>query len=117
LIGLGLSVLLCAAALGTFQASEVIPPVIPMDDLLGGLTVLALLALLGTLVAQWLVPVVGVTREVRTAYRRVSRAVNVRRYDPDVLGGGYVTFAFGNREFADRFQEMNGGVVSAGRVG
>lgn len=116
LAGLGLSLLFCVFAFGLSQVFGVAAGD-PLDDLIGVLAVVGFVALAGTLVAQWLVSVVGLAPETRRAHRLVSKAVRVMRYDPDSLGGGYVTFAFGNADFAEQFQRMNTGVVLPGRGG
>jgi len=114
LAGLALSLLLCTA---TFAISWAFEPGDQLDAVLGSLIVLTPLALVGTLIAQWLVTVVGVDRAAGRTYRRVLRAVKVRRYDPDMFGGGYITLTFANDHFADLFREMNVGVVMPGGVG
>jgi len=114
--GLGLSLLASIAGLGISYVLGAIPD-ISLFTFLGSLTIFVPLALLGTLIAQWLVSVVGLNREVRETFRRVSKAAKVKRYDADVLGGGYITLAFVNEHFADLFQQMNTGVVLPGRLG
>lgn len=114
LTGLGASLLFCAVAFGLGQTFVAVPGGL-LDRAIGLLLLLAVLTFLGSWVGRWLASLIGLTAESRATYRRVSGAVRVRRYDPDPFGGGYVTFAFGNRDFADRFQEMNTGVVLEGR--
>ena len=115
LAALGLSLFLCAV-LTIPQAFEVVPGT-SVYTFLGSLIILVPLVLLGTLAAQWFASVVGLGHEVRKTFRRVSKAVGIRRYDTNPLGDGYITLAFGNEQFADLFQETNVGVVLPGRLG
>jgi hypothetical protein len=112
---LGASLFVCVA-LGVPQAFEVVPGT-SVYTFLGSLIVLVPLALLGMLAAQSLASVVGLEHEVRETFRRVSKAVGIKRYDTDPLGGGYVTLAFDNEQFADLFQQRNVGIVLPGRLG
>lgn len=115
LVALGVCLFLCVA-LGLPQALGAVPGT-SVYTLLGSLIVLAPLALVGMLAAQWFASVVGLEREVRDTFRRVSRAVGIERYDTNPLGDGYVTLAFGNEQFADLFQKTNVGVVLPGGLG
>jgi hypothetical protein len=111
-VALGVSLFLCVA-LGLPQTLEAVPGT-SVYTFLESLIVLAPLALVGMLAAQSFASVVGLEREVRDTFRRVSRAVGIEHYDTDPLGDGYVTLAFGNEQFADLFQKINVGVVLPG---
>lgn len=114
LFGLGLSLVMCIVA--AFLAQRVGETAwSALDPLVGVLLALAGITVVAALVVQWLVGVVGLEREAREIYRRVSEAVQVKRYDPGVVDSGYVTLAFVSQEFAQRFEEMNAGVVMPGR--
>ena len=115
-IGLGVVLFLVVVAVIASYASEAIPDT-SFFTLLGGVIILAPVALLGIWIAQWLASNVGLNREVRRAFRRVLKAVKIRRYDVDMWGEGHITFAFINAHFADLFQEMNTGVVLSGKLG
>jgi hypothetical protein len=114
--GLALSLFMCLLAFGLSRLLQTTSSTL-LDSLLGVLIILLPLVILGTLLAQWLVSIVGLSREERATYRLASKGATIRRYDPNELGVGYVTLGFANEEFADRFQEMNQGIVTAGRVG
>ena len=117
LIGLGLSLFLCIA---TFALSRVLEanPSPTLDTILGVLIILVPVALVGALVAPWLMVTLGIDPETRGTFRNVSNGAKIKRYDPDVFGrGGHVTLVFNNETFIKRFVEMNTGVVLPGRMG
>lgn len=114
--GVALSLLMCLLAFGLSRLLLATPSTF-LDTLLGILLVLLPLIVLGTVLAQWLVSVIGLSRQERETYRLVSKGATIRRYDPSDVGVGYITLAFVNEEFADRFQEMNTGVVTSGPFG
>lgn len=106
---LGLSVFLCIGAIGIGMAFGLDSDIAgtSLDYLVGGLLLLAGFTLFAGLIAQWLVPSIGLALEVREAYKRVSKAVRIKSYKRGFIGRGYITFAFGNDQFADLFKEMN----------
>lgn len=114
-VGLGIVLFLSIVAVVASLISETISD-FSFFTFLGSLVILAPLALLGMWVAQWLASNVSLDREVRLAFKRVSKAIKIRRYDVDMWGEGYITFAFINKHFADLFQEMNTGVVLSGKL-
>ena len=89
---------------------------ISLFTFLGSIAILVPLALLGILIAQWLVSIVGLTSEVRKTFARVARAVKIKAYDADMWGEGYITFVFVDELFANRFRQMNRGVVLPGKL-
>lgn len=116
-IGLGVSLFLCIA---TFALSRVLEanPSPTLDTALGVLIILVPVALVGALVAPWLLVVLGLDPETRRTFRSVSEGAKIKRYDPDVFGrGGHVTLSFNDETFTERFVEMNTGVVLPGRMG
>jgi len=116
LVGVALSLVLCVVAFVLSSVVETGPDTF-LDSFLGGLMFLAPAVLILTLAAQWLLPIILLGSDARKIYRRVGAAVHVKRYDPDLYQGGYITLAFANEEFADQFQRMNIGVVGPGRQG
>jgi len=50
-------------------------------------------------------------KELRDTYRRVSRAVRIKRYAEGFLRGGHITFIFANEQFANLFKQLNAGAV------
>lgn len=117
LIGLGVSLFLCIAA---FALSRVLEgnPSPALDTILGGVIVLVPVAVIGALIAPWLMVILGLDPETRRTFRNVSNGAKIKRYDPDVFGrGGHVTLTFNDETFTTRFIEMNTGVVLPGRMG
>lgn len=112
---LGLSILLCAAAFGMVSIVEGSPGTL-LEWLVGGLVILAPLTLLGGFIVgfdwpigRWIVSLRP--KELRHTYRRVSRAVRMKRYAAGFIRGGRITFVFGNEQFANLFKQMNAGAV------
>lgn len=117
LIGLGVSLVLCIAAFALSQVLEGTPNP-TLDTILGGLIILVPVAVVGALVAPWLMVALGLDPETRSTFRDVSDGAKIKRYDPDVFGrGGHVTLTFNDETFTERFVEMNTGVVLPGRMG
>jgi hypothetical protein len=114
-IGLSIVLFLTIGVIAVSYASAAIPD-ISLFTLLGGLMPLAPFIVLEIWAAQWLASNIGLNREARQAFRRVLKAVKIKRYDVNVLGDGHITFEFINERFADLFQEMNTGVVLPGKV-
>jgi hypothetical protein len=82
------------------------------------LIVLVPVAVIGALIAPWLMVILGLDPETRRTFRNVSNGAKIKRYDPDVFGrGGHVTLTFNDETFTTRFIEMNTGVVLPGRMG
>jgi hypothetical protein len=110
---LGLSAFLCVGAIGTGIALGVDSDTasVSLDNLIGGLLLLAVLTLVTGLVIQWLVSIIGLAPEVRRAYKQVSKAARIKSYEPGFIGRGYITFALRNDRFADLFKEMNAEAV------
>jgi len=113
--GLASTLLLITAVSGIASVSGALQDV-SLFTFLGGLAILAPLALLGILIAQCLVSTVGLTSEVRRTFQRVAKAVKIKAYDADMWGEGYITFAFVNEPFADLFRQMNQGVILPGKL-
>jgi len=114
LVGLGLSILLGAAAfggVGVMEAFDIAPD--PLFSLaVASLVILAPLALLGGLISRWIVS--QWPRELCHTYKPVSRAVRIKRYQVGFISKGRITFAFGNEQFADLFKQMNAGAIVTG---
>ncbi len=115
-VGLGVVLVLAIVAVVVSNASETISDV-SFFTLLSGLIIIAPFALLGVWIAQWVASNAGLNRDVRRAFKRVSKAVKIKRYDIPTWEKGYITFAFVDEQFADHFQEMNTGVVLPGKLG
>ncbi len=107
-VGLGAVLCLSIVAVIVSHVSETISD-FSFFDFLSSLVILAPFALLGMWIAQWLASNIGLEREVRLAFSRVSKAIQIKRYDVDMWEEGHITFEFINEHFADLFQEMNTG--------
>ncbi len=115
-IGLGIVLFLGIVAIVVSYASGGISG-FTFFTFLSGAIIFIPLALLGMGIAQWLASNVNLDRKVSQSFRRVAKAVRVKRFDAAMLGGKeYITFMFVNEQFADLFQEMNTGVVLSGKL-
>ncbi len=115
-IGLGIVLFLSIVAVVVSYASNVISGFTFFTFLSGAIFFIPA-ALLGMGIAQWLASNVSLDRQVSQSFRRVAKAVKVKRYDTNMWGKkGHITFRFVNDQFADLFQEMNTGVVLPGKL-
>ena len=115
-VGLGVVLVLGIVAVIVSAASGMISNV-SFFTLLSGLIIVAPFALLGMWIAQWLASNTGLDQDVSQVFKRITRAVKVKRYDVTSWDKGYITFTFIDERFADLFQEMNTGVVLSGKLG
>ena len=103
LSGMGVSALLCIAALVIVQVFDVTPGT-TLNGVVGCLFILAALVFLVT-------GVLALITGREPSYRRVREAVQIKGYRRGWTGKDTVTISFANEQFAELFGQLNAAVV------
>jgi hypothetical protein len=106
---IGLSVILCLSAVGIGVAFGVDADYAgtPLDNLISGLLLIALITPIVGLAIQMLIPTIGLSKDVRRGYKQIYKAVRIKHFKRGLIGRGYITLLFNNDHFAKYFKEIN----------